>query len=69
MAESLIIQLRAGESPRWMVCNDDGHVVVTASGLFASQLFAGWLFVPPGLFSPLSGASELSLLNPVGAYV
>ncbi|HEV8445026.1 MAG TPA: type II secretion system protein GspL [Steroidobacteraceae bacterium] len=30
MAESLIIQLRAGESPRWMVCNDDGHVVVNA---------------------------------------
>src|SRR4051794_19043541 len=31
MAESLIIQLRAGESPRWMVCNDDGQVVVNAS--------------------------------------
>src|SRR5689334_18667964 len=31
MAESLIIQLRAGESPRWMVCNDDGHVVVNAA--------------------------------------
>jgi len=30
MAESLIIQLRAGESPRWLVCNDDGQVVVDA---------------------------------------
>jgi general secretion pathway protein L len=30
MSESLIIQLRVGESPRWMVCNDDGQVVVNA---------------------------------------
>src|SRR4051812_14156614 len=30
MAESLIIQLRAGESPRWLVCNDDGQVIVNA---------------------------------------
>ena len=30
MTESLIIQLRDGASPQWMVCNDDGHVVVEA---------------------------------------
>jgi general secretion pathway protein L len=30
MAESLIIQLGSADSPHWMVCNDDGHVVVNA---------------------------------------
>jgi len=30
MAESLIIQLREGIAPRWMVCNDDGQVLVNA---------------------------------------
>src|SRR5262245_41332195 len=30
MSESLIIQLRDGSAPRWMVCNDDGHVLVNA---------------------------------------
>ena len=30
MSESLIIQLRTAEAPRWMVCNDDGHVLVNA---------------------------------------
>jgi general secretion pathway protein L len=30
MAESLIIQLRDGAAPQWMVCNDDGQVVVNA---------------------------------------
>jgi general secretion pathway protein L len=28
--ESLIIHLRDGANPRWMVCNPDGHVVVNA---------------------------------------
>jgi len=30
MAESLIIRLRSNEAPRWMVCNDDGQVLVNA---------------------------------------
>src|SRR3954468_5355391 len=30
MAESLIIQLRDGVVPQWMVCDQDGHVVVNA---------------------------------------
>ena len=30
MTESLIIHLRDGASPQWMVCNGDGHVVVNA---------------------------------------
>jgi len=30
MSESLIIQLRPGGAPCWMVCNDDGHVLVNA---------------------------------------
>ncbi|HEU5136280.1 MAG TPA: type II secretion system protein GspL [Steroidobacteraceae bacterium] len=30
MAESLIIQLRDGAAPQWMVCNADGQVVVEA---------------------------------------
>ena len=30
MTESLIIHLRDGAQAQWMVCNDDGHVVVNA---------------------------------------
>src|SRR5262245_36924849 len=30
MSESLVIQLRDGAAPRWMVCNADGHVLVNA---------------------------------------
>jgi len=30
MAESLIVQLRDGVAPRWMVCNQDGQVLVNA---------------------------------------
>jgi general secretion pathway protein L len=30
MSESLVIQLREGVAPRWMVCNSDGHVLVNA---------------------------------------
>jgi general secretion pathway protein L len=30
MAESLIIRLRHDEAPRWMVCNEDGQVLVNA---------------------------------------
>ena len=30
MSESLIIHLRDGAAPQWMVCNDDGQVVVNA---------------------------------------
>jgi general secretion pathway protein L len=30
MSESLIVQLRDGASPQWMVCNGDGQVVVEA---------------------------------------
>jgi general secretion pathway protein L len=30
MAESLIIHLRDGASPQWMVCNEDGQVVIDA---------------------------------------
>jgi general secretion pathway protein L len=30
MAETLIIQLRDGDAPRWMVCNEDGQVLVNA---------------------------------------
>ena len=30
MSESLVIQLREGFAPRWMVCNSDGHVLVNA---------------------------------------
>ncbi len=39
MAESLIIQMRDGVAPQWMVCNDDGHVAVSAmSGELAQAL-------------------------------
>jgi general secretion pathway protein L len=30
MTESLIIHLREGAAPQWMVCNNDGHVIVNA---------------------------------------
>ena len=32
MSESLIIHLRDGAQPQWMVCNDDGHVVINGEG-------------------------------------
>jgi general secretion pathway protein L len=39
MAESLIIHLRDGAAPQWMVCNEDGQVVVNAvSGELAQAL-------------------------------
>jgi signal transduction histidine kinase len=44
-------------------------VAVTPSGLFASRLSAGWLVVRPGLFAPIYGSTELSLLDRVGAHV
>ena len=31
MSESLVIRLRDGVAPHWMVCNDDGHVLVNAT--------------------------------------
>ena len=37
MAESLIIHLRDGASPQWMVCNEDGHVVIDAMSGELSQ--------------------------------
>lgn len=40
--ESLIIHLRDGASPRWMVCNPDGHVIVNAvSGELAQATAMG----------------------------
>ncbi|HEY6126178.1 MAG TPA: hypothetical protein VIV63_16110, partial [Steroidobacteraceae bacterium] len=30
MSDSLIIQLRDGAAPQWMVCGEDGRVVVEA---------------------------------------
>ena len=42
MTESLIIHLREGAQPQWMVCNDDGHVVVNAvSGELAQATAMG----------------------------
>jgi general secretion pathway protein L len=40
MAESLIIHLRDGAAPQWMVCNEDGHVVVDALSGELSQATA-----------------------------
>jgi len=37
MAESLIIHLRDGASPQWMVCNEDGQVVIDAMSGELSQ--------------------------------
>jgi len=54
MAESLIIRLRHGDAPSWMVCNEDGQVLVNAvSGelVQAAPLAAGRrvvLVVSPG---------------------
>ena len=31
MSESLIIHLRDGAAPQWLVCNDDGQVIVVRS--------------------------------------
>jgi general secretion pathway protein L len=40
MTESLIVHLRDGADPQWMVCNDDGHVVVNAVSGELSQATA-----------------------------
>jgi len=40
MTESLIVQLRDGAAPQWMVCNEDGHVVVNAVSGDLSQATA-----------------------------
>jgi general secretion pathway protein L len=40
MAESLIIHLRDGAAPQWMVCNEDGHVIVNAVSGDLSQATA-----------------------------
>ena len=32
MTESLIIHLRDGAQPQWMVCNEDGNVIVNDPG-------------------------------------
>jgi signal transduction histidine kinase len=47
----------------------EGDVIVTSGGLFACRLSAGWLVVRPGLFAPLYGPAELSLLDRVGSFV
>ena len=49
--------------------DDPGPVVVTRDGLFASRLRSGWLVVRPGVFAPIYGPSELSLLERIAAYV
>lgn len=40
MTESLIIHLREGDAPRWLVCNQDGQVVVNAVSGALSQATA-----------------------------
>ncbi len=40
MTESLIVHLRDGAAPQWMVCNEDGHVVVNAVSGDLSQATA-----------------------------
>ena len=42
MSESLIIQLRDGVAPQWLVCNGDGQVVVNpVSGELAQAAAMG----------------------------
>lgn len=48
---------------------DPEPVVVTPQGLFACRLRDGWLIVRPGLFAPLYGPAELSMLGRVGSFV
>jgi signal transduction histidine kinase len=47
----------------------EGDVTVTSGGLFACRLSIGWLVVRPGVFAPLYGAAELSLLDRVASFV
>jgi signal transduction histidine kinase len=47
----------------------EGDVIVTSGGLFACRLSIGWLVVRPGVFAPLYGRAELSLLDRVASFV
>lgn len=55
MSESLIIRMREGFAPHWMVCNDDGHVLVNAvSGELAQAV-------------PLSVGRRVAVIVPASA--
>ncbi|MFN2537574.1 MAG: ATP-binding protein [Mycobacteriales bacterium] len=47
----------------------DGSVVLTPGGLFACRLCDGWLVMRPGIFAPIYGPAELSLLDRIGSFV
>src|SRR6186713_3052362 len=76
MSESLIIHLRDGAQPQWMVCNDDGHVVVNAVSGELSQATAMAtgrrlaVIVPAGEVlatdsdAPAKGAAKLAQVVP-----
>ena len=76
MSESLVIQFREGASPQWMVCNDDGHVVVEAmSGELAQATAMSTgrrvaVILPPGEAlatdsdAPAKGAAKLAQVVP-----
>ncbi|MCU1623784.1 MAG: Phytochrome, two-component sensor histidine kinase [Frankiales bacterium] len=60
------------ESTELVGLNDsalEGDVIVTSGGLFACRLSIGWLVVRPGVFAPLYGRAELSLLDRVASFV
>ena len=76
MSETLVIQLRDGAAPHWMVCNGDGQVVVEAvSGelVQASAMSAGRrvaVILPPGEAlatdsdAPAKGVAKLAQVVP-----
>lgn len=76
MSESLIIQLRDGASPQWMVCNGDGHAVVEGvSGELAQATAMGVgrrvaVILPAGEAlatesdAPAKGAAKLAQVVP-----
>ena len=79
MSESLVIHLRDGAAPQWLVCNADGQVVVKAvSGDLeqATAMAAGRrvaVIVPSGEVlvtdsdAPAKGAAKLAQVDPLRA--
>jgi signal transduction histidine kinase len=47
----------------------DGFVDVLANGGFTCRLSQGWIVLEAGVFAPLFGAAELSMLDRVGSFV
>jgi hypothetical protein len=67
MSESLVIQLREGDSPQWMVCNGDGQVVVEAVSGELVQATAMSTGRRVAVILPAGEALATEAMHPLGA--